>query len=393
MTWANGFSGSVNIQVTANGCNGPSSQVIRTVTITPTVGTPTAITVSAGTQPTCQLTNGTTTTTYATTATNSTGFNWSLSNGAAGSIGATTGVMTWANGFSGSVNIQVTANGCNGPSSQVIRTVTVTPNAFVGSITGTSPICIGATTTFTANSVVLGGGTATWSSSNTGVATIDPITGLATGVSASPPTTTITYTIAGGCGGASATKTLAVFPNASVASVTGTSPLCVGSTPVIYHANTVVLSGGTGAWSTSDPGVATVSSTGTVTPVGAGTATITFTITGGCNGTQSAFQSVTIYSAAAIGTPPSNATVTYGNPASFSVLATGTPAPTYQWQVNTGSGFNNISGETSSTLTIANPTVAMTGYLYHVIVTNSCATVTSSDVSLTVNPLARNGNS
>ncbi|NMH23767.1 hypothetical protein, partial [Flavobacterium solisilvae] len=79
MTWANGFFGTVNILVTANGCNGPSSQVVRTVTITPTVGTPTAITVSSGTEPTCQLPNGTTTTTYATTATNSTGFNWSLS--------------------------------------------------------------------------------------------------------------------------------------------------------------------------------------------------------------------------------------------------------------------------------------------------------------------------
>jgi hypothetical protein len=77
--------------------------VIRTVNVTPTVGTPTAITVSAGIEPTCQLTNGTTTTTYATTATNNTGFNWSLSNPSAGSIGATSGVMTWANGFSGTV--------------------------------------------------------------------------------------------------------------------------------------------------------------------------------------------------------------------------------------------------------------------------------------------------
>ncbi|NDP27904.1 MAG: hypothetical protein GZ087_10835, partial [Flavobacterium sp.] len=116
-----------------------------TVTVEPTVGTPTTITISAGTDPSCQLTNGTTTTTYATTATNNTGFNWSLSNGAAGSIGATTGIMTWANGFSGTVDIQVTANGCNGPSAQVIRTVTVTPT--VGTPTaitisaGTEPSC------------------------------------------------------------------------------------------------------------------------------------------------------------------------------------------------------------------------------------------------------------
>ena len=127
MTWTNGFSGSVDIQVTANGCAGPSAQVTRTVNITPTVGTPTAITISAGSDPVCQLINGTTTTTYSTTATDNTGFNWSISNVAAGSIGATTGVMTWADGFSGTVDIQVTANGCNGPSAMVIQTVNITP--------------------------------------------------------------------------------------------------------------------------------------------------------------------------------------------------------------------------------------------------------------------------
>ena len=107
MTWTNGYYGTVNIQVIANGCNEPSVQVIRTVTLGPSVGTPTAITIAAGIEPSCQLTNGTTTTTYATTAPNNTGFNWSLSNGAAGNIGAATGIMTWANGFSGTVNIRV----------------------------------------------------------------------------------------------------------------------------------------------------------------------------------------------------------------------------------------------------------------------------------------------
>ena len=85
-----------------------------------------SLSLLSGKEPTCQLTNGTTTTTYATTATDNTGFNWSLSNGAAGSIDAS-GVMTWADGFSGTVDIQVTANGCNGPSSQVPRPVTITP--------------------------------------------------------------------------------------------------------------------------------------------------------------------------------------------------------------------------------------------------------------------------
>ncbi|MCU0472065.1 MAG: T9SS type A sorting domain-containing protein [Bacteroidales bacterium] len=96
-----------------------------TVTVTPIVGTPTTITISAGSDPTCQLTNSSTTTTYATTAVNSTSFIWSLSNGSSGSINSA-GVMTWANGFYGNVDIQVKATGC-GTSAQVVRSVLINP--------------------------------------------------------------------------------------------------------------------------------------------------------------------------------------------------------------------------------------------------------------------------
>ncbi|MES2575471.1 MAG: autotransporter-associated beta strand repeat-containing protein, partial [Bacteroidota bacterium] len=105
-----------------NSC-GSASDDVYYARGTNTVGTPTAITV-IGTEPSCQLTNATTTTTYSTTATNSSSFNWSLSNPSAGSINSS-GVMTWANGFSGTVNIQVTATSCSGTSSQVTRTVTI----------------------------------------------------------------------------------------------------------------------------------------------------------------------------------------------------------------------------------------------------------------------------
>jgi len=102
--------------------------------------------------------------------------------------------------------------------------------------------------------------------------------------------------VTGSCGTATSTISGAftVNPVASVASVTGSSPLCVGSTAT-YAANSVVLSGGTGAWSSSNAAVATVNSTtGLVTAVDAGTCSITYTITGGCGGTKSAQQSITV---------------------------------------------------------------------------------------------------
>ena len=52
--------------------------------------------------------------------------------------------------------------------------------------------------------------------------------------------------------------------------------------------------GGTGAWSSSNPAVATVSAAGLVTGISAGTCNIIYTITGGCGGTVSAQQAVTI---------------------------------------------------------------------------------------------------
>ena len=83
-------------------------------------------------------------------------------------------------------------------------------------------------------------------------------------------------------------------PNAAITSVTGgTSPLCAGSTTTVT-ANGVVLGGGTGGWSSSVPAVATVNASGVVTAVGAGATNIIYTITGGCGGTKSAFQSITV---------------------------------------------------------------------------------------------------
>ena len=74
----------------------------------------------------------------------------------------------------------------------------------------------------------------------------------------------------------------------------------------------------------------------------------------------------------------------------MSVTATGYNL-TYQWQENTGSGWNNISnggvysGATTSSLTLTSPTFTMNGYQYHVIVTGGCgAPVTSNAVSIVV---------
>lgn len=77
---------------------------------------------------------------------------------------------------------------------------------------------------------------------------------------------------------------------------------------------------------------------------------------------------------------------------SFTVVPGGTAPFTYQWQVDEGSGFTNISnnaiysGATSATLTIPGATEAMTGYTYRCVVTDANSNViTSNGATLTFN--------
>ncbi|MBK7712902.1 MAG: hypothetical protein IPJ37_19670 [Bacteroidales bacterium] len=89
---------------------------------------------------------------------------------------------------------------------------------------------------------------------------------------------------------------------------------------------------------------------------------------------------LTVNTAPAITTQPTNQTTCAGTSVSFSVTATGTGL-TYQWR----KGAVNIVGATASTYTIAAPIVGDAGS-YDVVVSGTCApAVTSSAVTLTVN--------
>lgn len=81
-----------------------------------------------------------------------------------------------------------------------------------------------------------------------------------------------------------------------------------------------------------------------------------------------------------ITTQPSSVTVTAGNSASFTVVASGTAPLTYQWS----KGGNAISGATSATYSIANAQSSDAGS-YTVVVSNSAGSATSSAATLTVN--------
>ncbi len=92
-------------------------------------------------------------------------------------------------------------------------------------------------------------------------------------------------------------------------------------------------------------------------------------------------------------TTPATPTICVNGNISFTVAATGVPAPTiYQWEVSTDGGatWNPLTtgGSYTPTFTITGATIAMNNNRYRVKVTNSCnQTTISSVVTLTVNAL------
>jgi glucose/arabinose dehydrogenase len=77
---------------------------------------------------------------------------------------------------------------------------------------------------------------------------------------------------------------------------------------------------------------------------------------------------------------PSSVTASAGQPASFSVSATGSSPLSYQWQRNGAA----IAAATSAIYTLASTTAADSGARFRAVVTNAFGTATSSEATLTV---------
>jgi uncharacterized protein (DUF2141 family) len=85
-------------------------------------------------------------------------------------------------------------------------------------------------------------------------------------------------------------------------------------------------------------------------------------------------------------TQPNDQTVTNGGSATFTAAASGTPAPTVQWQVSVDNGteWTPITAATSTTLTLNGASTKDDGNLYEAVFTNSAGSATSHQAALTV---------
>ncbi|MEY2880303.1 MAG: hypothetical protein RLZZ15_2683 [Verrucomicrobiota bacterium] len=93
----------------------------------------------------------------------------------------------------------------------------------------------------------------------------------------------------------------------------------------------------------------------------------------------SAPATLAVNTAPAITTQPASITTAAGQTATFTVAATGSPAPSFQWSRNGVA----LAGATTATLTVANVTLADTG-VYTVALINDVGAVTSTPVVLAI---------
>lgn len=212
------------------------------------------------------------------------------------------------------------------------RTYPVTVNVVPTAISGTMVVCEGASTNF--SSTPSGG---TWSSSNTSVANVGLLSGAVAGVAQG--TATISYLI-GGASGCVATAVVTVNP--LPAPITGPSSTCVGFT------NTLSSLTAGGVWSSGNPVVATVSPSGVVAGVIAGTTTISYTLPTGCARTQSVVVNTTPTSI------PAPHSVCVGSNITFSSLPTGTWSSSNVGVASVVSPAGTVTGVSVGTAIISN---------------------------------------
>jgi trimeric autotransporter adhesin len=167
------------------------------------------------------------------------------------------GLVTGVNAGVTVISYTLTSTGC-------AVSAPFTVNALPNNITGIMEVCENDMTALVSNPA---GGT--WTSSAPATLSIDPSTGVATGMN--DGMATVTYTLPTGC-----RKTAAVTVNALPVAITGTSEVCVGQTTTLFN-----FTPG-GGWSSGNPAIADVSPTGVVTGVSAGMAQITYSLPTGC---------------------------------------------------------------------------------------------------------------
>ncbi len=381
-------SGTYSVTVTdANGCEG-SDDIEITVNTNPTAN-------AGGNQSTCpdigkQL-NGS-------GSGGAEPYSYAWSGDGAGSLDQTNiANPTFTNSTPGSYPLTLTVtdnNGCISAGDSI--TVTVNETTSITEQPASQTVCPGDTATF---SVTAGGSNLTyqWQEYNTGTSEWDDLDGETSAAlqitnAGSGDAGDYRCVVDGACGSAQTSNaaTLTIAADTSISEQPANAARCPGETAVFS-----VTASGTNVtyqWQADTGGGfedisgATGSSytTGTLTAGDDGNQ-YRCVVDGDCGSAQTSdAATLTMNDETSITAHPAPATRCVGDTATFTVAATGEGTLTYQWQSDTGSGFEDISGATGSSYTTDALTAGDDGNQYRCVVTGTCGSSTSDAGTLTV---------
>jgi PKD-like domain len=379
-TWASNNTAIASIIPTSGSVTGVAAGTVTfTYTQTSTGCSNTTASFTVNAKPTVNALTGASTicvgltTTYSSTTPGGT---FSSANGAVATVHPTAGVITGAG--NGSTNIFYSVTNGSGCTTIIFKVVSVNANPVVSALTGTNTVCVGSNTTF--SSTTSGG---IFSSNNTSAATVHPTSGLITGVAAGTATISYAVTNSSTC---TTTVTRDVTVNATpvVSALTGTNTVCVGSNTTFSS----TTAGGT--FSSSNTAAATVNaSSGVITGIAAGTATISYAVTNSNGCVTTVTRGITIY---ALPTDKSlsavSATICSGTSATIQV-ALSQSGVNYQLRNNaTNTNIGSVVAGNGGTISL--PSAALSGTItFNVLAINattSCSVQMSATLTVTVSP-------
>jgi ASPM-SPD-2-Hydin domain-containing protein/centrosomal CEP192-like protein/Ig-like domain-containing protein/immunoglobulin I-set domain protein/BACON domain-containing protein len=323
-------------------------------------------------------------------------YQWSKNGGAIG--GATSSTYTTPAETTADNNAQFTVKVSNSAGS-------ATSNAAV--LTVTSPAVAPSITTQPASTSVIAGNPATFSVAATGTS---PMTyqwskngGAISGATSSSYTTPaetaadnnaqFTVNVSNSAGSATSNAAVLTVTSPAVAPTITTQPAStsvIAGNPATFSVAATGTSPMTYQWSKNGGAISGATSSAYTTPAETtadNNAQFTVNVSNSAGSATSNAAVLTVTSPAVaptITTQPASTSVIAGNPATFSVAATGTSPMTYQWSKNGGA----ISGATSSSYTTPAETTADNNAQFTVKVSNAAGTATSNAATLTVNAAA-----
>ena len=360
-----------NVTLTSNSASGNTwSTGLTTQSITVNTSGNYTVTVSNGTCSTTSTPNIVNVISYPSTPTITSNSSTSFCPGGSVTLTSSSAVGNlWSNGLTtqsiivssqGSYTVS-NANGlCVSNSTPIVTSILPAPATPTISASGTTSFCEGDSVILTSNSATNN----IWSTGETSQSIFVNTTGDYDVIVSN-----------GTCSTSSNPTQVSVisYPNIPLITANGPTTFCLGDSVVLSSTATSGNSWSNGA---TDQSITVFT-----------TDNFSVSVSNGSCVSNSDLISVTTNPSPIINTQPTNAQVNIGNQAVFSVSANGV---TYQWQVNSGSGFQDItnggqfSGATTNTLTVSNTSMSNNTNQYQCVVTSNNCSSTSDAATLTV---------